>query len=194
MQTISDNELITSILGGQKENFGLLIDRYQDPAFRLSVSLLKDTTEAEEATHLAFIKAYENLGRFRKEARFSTWLYRIVYNVCVNHQRYEKRFSRQIEPEEVADLSPAELNDGWSYLKQEEQKKYLQQALDTLPFDEQFLIRGYYLEDLELAELVQITGLSMSNVKVKLHRCRKKLYLELERCLQNELMTLMEKY
>lgn len=187
-----DIEIIASVLKGNRNDFGLLIDRYQDKAYRLSISILKNEDHAQEATHMAFIKTYENLGRFRKEAKFSTWFFRIVYNICISHHRYEQKFSRNIIPEEQPDLAPAELNEGLNYLKRDEQQRYIARAFESLASDELVLVKGYYMEDLEINELAAITGLSLSNVKVKLFRARKKLYLELERCLKNELMTLIE--
>jgi len=193
MQNNKDFDIIASVLKGKTDNFGLLIDRYQDKAYRLSMSILKNDDHAQEATHLAFIKAYENLGRFKKEAKFSTWLFRIVYNVCISHQRYEQKFSRDILPDERPDLSPEELNEGLNYLKREEQQRYIARAFECLASDELVLVKGYYLEGQEMKELAAITGLSLSNVKIKLFRARKKLYHELEGCLKNELMTLIEK-
>ncbi|MCK5820237.1 MAG: RNA polymerase sigma factor [Bacteroidales bacterium] len=192
MQQKKDIEIIASVLKGNTNDFGLLIDRYQDKAFRLSISILKNEDEAQEITHMAFIKAYENLGRFKNEAKFSTWFFRIVYNLCISHHRYEQKFSRDISPEETADLAPAELNEGIKYLNRKEQQKYIARAFECLASDDLVLVKGYYMEDLDMNELAAITGLSISNVKVKLFRARKRLYLELEKCLKDELMSLIE--
>ena len=193
MQTFSDIEIIESVLTGNKNDYGFLIDRYQDKAYSLCLSILKNEDDAQEAAHLSFIKAYENLMGFKKDAKFSTWFYRICYNQCISDMRYGKKFNRSFEPEDKPDLSSSELNQGISYLSLKEQQKYIQLSLDELPPADSFLIQSYYLDQLDLKEITEVSGMSMSNVKVRLHRARKKMYCSLEKLLKNELLTLIDK-
>ncbi|MBT3243232.1 MAG: RNA polymerase sigma factor [Bacteroidetes bacterium] len=192
MNDKKDFEVINSVLKGKQEEFGELISRYQDKAYRLSLGIVHDPVLAEEAVHLSFIKAYESLSKFKRGAKFSTWFYRIVYNVSISQYRYEKKFSRNIEPGDVMDLNPEEINDGINFLKTAEQQQYLALALEKLSPSESTLIRSYYLEDLDIDELIEITGLSRSNIKVKLFRARKKIYQELENLLKDEVLSLIE--
>jgi len=193
MQSFTDIEIIKSVLKGNKDHFAFLIDRYQDKAYSLCLSILKNEDDAQETLHLCFIKAYENLSRFRSNAKFSTWFYRICYNQCISDKRYSNKFNRNLDPVDQPDLSPIELNQGISYLSLNEQRKYIQLALDELNSTEEFLIQSHYLEQLDLKEIAEISGLSMSNVKVSMHRARKKMYINLEKLLKDELLTLIEK-
>jgi len=193
MQDFTDIEIIKSVLAGNKDNYGFLIDRYQDKAYSLCLSILKNEDDAQETLHLCFIKAYESLRSFRKHAKFSTWFYRICYNQCITDKRYSKKFNKNFEPVDHPDLSPTELNEGISYLNLDEQRKYIQISLEQLNSTEQFLIRSHYLDQLDLKEIAEISDLSMSNVKVSMHRARKKMYCSMEKLLKDELLTLIEK-
>ncbi|MCD6347507.1 MAG: sigma-70 family RNA polymerase sigma factor [Bacteroidales bacterium] len=193
MHKKNDLEIIGLVLEGNREEFGEMIHRYQDKAFSLSLGIVHDPIIAEEAVHLSFIKAYENLNRFRKDSKFSTWLYRIVYNVSISLYRYENKFSRDIDPGMVIDLNPEEINEGITILSNTEQKQYINLALKKLSPSEVTLIRGFYLEELDIDELAVITGYSQANIKVKLFRARKKIYEELKYLLQDEVLSLIEK-
>ncbi len=185
MTVDKDLQTIAAVLQGEREAFGDLIDRYQQQVFRLSMGILRDPDRAEEATHVTFIKAYENLGRFRKGARFSSWLYRIAYNTCITDIRQVKKketieYNMEVRPHEPS------INEGFADLTRADQRTYIEDALAALSDDEAFLIKGYYLEELDISELVTITGLSQSNVKVKLHRARKRIYTHLKEKLASE--------
>lgn len=191
MHEDSDIAIIQSVLNGQTNDFGTLIDKYQDQVYRLCLRITRNTEEAGEAAHLTFIKAYKSLGGFRQHAKFSTWLFRIAYNTCISGKRVENRFNREVLPEEQADLNPDELNEGINYLTRSEQQQYIAKALNELHAEEVVLIEGYYLEEMSITELKEMTGLSESNIKVKLHRARKKMYITLEGLLKEELVSLI---
>ena len=79
----ADEEIVRRVLAGDKRAFGELVDRHKEKAMTLAIRMLKSREEAEEALQDAFVRAYSALPRFEWKASFSTWLYRIVYNVCV---------------------------------------------------------------------------------------------------------------
>ncbi len=191
MAKIKDLDVISKVLGGNIDAFEFLVLKYQDKTYGFCFKLLKDADKAAEAAHLSFIKAYENLGTFRKDANFSTWLYRISYNICLDQLRYEKKYVRETEPETFSDWSHEEVNAGIDYLSDAERKKYLGIAMEKLDIEEKSLIFNYYEEEMSIKELSEITGLSPSNVKIKLFRVRKKLYLELETLLKDEVTSLI---
>lgn len=87
----SENDIIKSILAGNKEDFKFLIEKYQDAVFRLCMGYIHDEDDANDITQESFINAYQNLGKFRFDSKFSTWLYRIAMNMSLNHIR-SKRF------------------------------------------------------------------------------------------------------
>ena len=108
MPADNDTALIEKAKNHDKEAFGALIDKYQQKVIRLAFKLVGNMADAEDVAQSAFIKAYRNLKRFRQDARFSTWLYRITYNEAVSFLRkhgnrpvlgYEDEFSSSDEGE-----------------------------------------------------------------------------------------------
>lgn len=88
----SDTEIIQAVLQGDVDRYAALVDKYQGPAHRLAFSLLGNSEDAKDASQEAFVNAYRSLARFRGQAAFSTWFYRIVVNECKDAQ---KRSARQ---------------------------------------------------------------------------------------------------
>jgi len=78
----SDHELVARVRAGQREAFTQLIERYQARIFHTTHRMLKNRENAEEAAQDTFLRAYRGLAKFREDAAFSTWLYRICYNLC----------------------------------------------------------------------------------------------------------------
>src|SRR5437867_5878566 len=81
--SLSDNEIIRSVRTGETRQYARLVDRYKDRAFTLAVRILKNRQDAEEAAQDAFVRAYNALDKFEGTAKFGTWFYRILYNVCL---------------------------------------------------------------------------------------------------------------
>lgn len=163
---------IQKILDGDTAAYSHLVSQYKDMVYSLTFSILKQETEAEDAAQESFIKAYQKLGTFKKDAKFSTWLYTITYRTAVYNLRRRKPIS-ELPSEEVIGNDTA-LNQV-AQLSQNEQQNYIRKAIKSLPETEGALITLYYLEENSVEEISEITGLSKSNVKVKLFRARKKL-------------------
>ena len=87
---LSDNEIIELVRGGTRHHYARLVDCYKDRAFTMALRMLRNREDAEEASQDAFIRAYNGLNRFEGKARFSTWFYRILYNVCLSRIRKRK--------------------------------------------------------------------------------------------------------
>jgi RNA polymerase sigma-70 factor (ECF subfamily) len=187
MQKAKDIECIEKVLKGQHEYFSYLIDRYQDHSYHLSLKILKNPEKAKECTHESFIKAYTSLSSFRKDASFSTWLYRIVYNTALTMIRYSDKFNEDTDPVDL-DYEKVDESTLTRTLEMEDAQKLINQALDCLKTDELFLVEQFYREDFSIAELSEMSDLSTTNVKVKLHRARHKLLDELSRILDKEMV------
>ena len=84
MKNLTDFEIIESIKRGNHSDFSILVDRYKNKAFSLLKRMLKNDMEAEEILQDAFIKTFNGLKNFKKESKFSTWFYRIVYNTAIS--------------------------------------------------------------------------------------------------------------
>jgi len=79
---LSDQDILQRVLQGDQKAFGEIVDRHKDRAMTLAMRILKNKQDAEEAVQDSFVRAYQALGRFEWRSSFSTWLYRIVFNVC----------------------------------------------------------------------------------------------------------------
>jgi len=152
MEQKDESYYIERILDGETEYFSVFLDRYSRPLYTLVVQIVGCPEDAEELLQDIFLKAFRNLNRYKGECRFSTWIYRIAYNV----------------PDEMADnvLAPAET---------EEQLERLEMAIDQLSGEEKALITLFYYEEKSMEEIGEVLKLSISNVKVRLHRTRKKI-------------------
>ena len=92
-----ENTLIDQVLAGKQEPYALLVDHYKSYAFTIALKILNNRSDAEEVAQDAFIKAFHYLKNFNRQARFSTWLYRIVFNTAISHKRKNNQVLSSIE-------------------------------------------------------------------------------------------------
>src|SRR5688500_5845045 len=95
----NDNEIISKVLGGDQQAYAILVDRYQNYVFTLSLRFTKNREDAEEVSQDIFIKAYRALADFKGNSKFSTWLYTIVNNTCISFLRKKKLQSHSLDTE-----------------------------------------------------------------------------------------------
>ena len=164
-------EIIRSIRAGNIEDYRILVDRYKDVSFTLAMSILKNSVEAEDALQEAFIKAFRNLKRFKFNASFSTWLYRIVVNTCLSHLKSRKS-TFSIDEHEQFTYENSQLNEGFDNLVDSERKAFIQSVIQTMKTDEALLLNLFYLSELSIDEIKEVTQFKESKVKVTLHRAR----------------------
>lgn len=176
MNQPDDSIYIAKVLSGDGASFSYLVDRYQDMVYGLALKMLRNEEDAEEMAQDCFVKAYRSLASYRQQSKFSTWLYRITYNGCISLLRKRKLEVRSMDEQQLSDRDEARLNEQLTQMDKAMVEKLLQEALEKLPELEQVLITLYYYEDQKVEEISHITGLTESNVKVKIHRARKKMY------------------
>ena len=191
MEYKEDGHYIRKVLGGETNAYTFLVDKYKSMAFSLALRMLKNREDAEEVAQDAFVKAYQSLAQFRGGARFSTWLYRIVYTTAISKMRRSSREVYSIDDEQVKEKESAEISDAYYQLKESERKKFLDIALEKLDPDENFLVILYYYEEKELEEIARITERTKNNVKVKIFRARQKMMGMLKKYLKEELIELL---
>lgn len=168
-----DNQLIQLTANGDMQAFGRLIDRYQDFLYSVCMAVLKNPDESQEATQDSFLKIMKSAASFNGQSKLSSWMYKIAYRTSLDYLRKRKRTTDLDEVEySVADQSRTADEDMMSG----EHTARIQQAIDHLDGDEAQLVRLFYLEEVSVKELAGLTDLSVSNVKVRLFRARKKLY------------------
>lgn len=175
MKYHDDEYYLLQIARGDQQGYARLVEKHKDLAFTVALRITANRQDAEEVAMDAFVKAFRSLGSFKRESKFSTWFYRIVYNTAVSRTRKKSiEFSPLDETltERLPDADQAGFSDELTY---EEKEQFVQSALHSLPSDDALLITLFYKEQMPVEEISQITGLSQSNVKVKLHRIRKKM-------------------
>ena len=168
--------IIKEILSGKTEHYEYFLDCYGQQVFVLVDRIVSCQEEAEELTQDVFIKAFQQLSSFKAESSFSTWIYRIATNTALSAIRKRKNEVIRLDDSVFANLSDTQVDEALED-DSEEQLQRLQRAMEQLEADERALITLYYMEEKPLAEVAFIMGLTEANVKVKLHRIRKKLYI-----------------
>jgi RNA polymerase sigma-70 factor (ECF subfamily) len=170
----ADEEIVRRVLAGDKRAFGELIDRHKDKAMTLAVRMLKDRQEAEEALQDAFVRAYSALSRFEWKASFSTWFYRIVYNVCVTSlgKRPDAvHVSLEDENEQMLDV-PGDEPAPDVALELREVRMAVAEEIERLPETYAGILTLFFVNDQSYEQIVDVTGLPLATVKVRLFRGR----------------------
>jgi len=90
--TIDDQHYINLVLQGDANAFSILVDRYKDLVFTLTLRLLKNREEAEEVPQDTFVKVYKSLAKFKGNSKFSTWIYKIIYNTSLDRIKKNKKY------------------------------------------------------------------------------------------------------
>jgi RNA polymerase sigma-70 factor (ECF subfamily) len=171
-----DNDIfyIERVLKGDKGAYSYLVNRYSGMVYSMALRLLKNDVEAEDLSQEVFVSAFRSLAGFKRSAKFSTWIYRITYNKAISQLR--KKCSTLSTDNEVFLETLAGVDHSEEILIQEEDKeKLLGEAIKQLPEGDQILIMLHYYENQSMEDISTITGISVSNVKVKLFRIRKRL-------------------
>ena len=180
-----DHFIIDKILAGEQAVYAELVNKYKSYAFTIAQKILQNRPEAEEAAQDAFIKAYHHLAGFNRESKFSTWLYRIVFNTAISYKRKNRQQFQSIETTVIEYNQDAD-----GMLEKMDKKKYLNQALAKLNEADRTALTLFYLEEFSLGEIAEITGMQANTAKVRIHRARQRLADELKTILNQEALTL----
>lgn len=175
---LSDEALCQRVANGDKPAFDLLVGRYQERAYRLAWSILRDAEEARDLSQEAFIRLYQSAGSFGGRARFSTWFYRILVNLCLDHRRKHRWWRRVIGPARSEDESespllerlPAPAEDPLEELGRGRVMSQLWAAVDGLSHQQRAALLLQVREGLRTAEIAQVLKCSEATVRVHLHR------------------------
>jgi len=187
MQFLDDSVYIENVMNGDTASFAGLVDKHRDMVYTIALRIVRNHHDAEEIAQDAFLKVYRSLDSFKQQSKFTTWLYRIVYNTAISKVRKKKYETTAIDEAMIENYSVDEVHSQVQGLDEEEQKMLIDATLDKLPEEESTLISLYYLSECSVDEISQITGLTLSNVKVKLHRTRKKMYTLMQQMLKFEI-------
>jgi RNA polymerase sigma-70 factor (ECF subfamily) len=166
----AEDRLVMKCRSGDSSAFNGIVEQYQLRLFRFAYRYLRDRAEAEDAVQEAFVRAYRALPAYRPDGFFSSWIYRILLNECRRRQRRRRP---------MVALDFAERMSGPSDPQQEllalERNTYLRAAVDALPEHYRLVLLLFYFEDMSVAHIARALSLSISAVKVRLHRGRERL-------------------
>jgi len=175
MDKLNDQHYINLIIEGDTHAFAVLVDRYKNLVFTLSFKMLQNREEAEEVSQDAFIKVYRSLPKFKSESKFSTWLYKITYNTCLDRLRSKKRTTQIVSVDDFGEKEVRTLINVLDTIEERERKQMIQNCLNLLPGEDSFLLTLYYFQENSLKEISKIMGINENNLKIKLFRSRIKL-------------------
>ncbi len=188
----SDNDItvIKNVLLGKQGDYAILVNKYQRYVFSIVLRYVTNREVAEEISQDVFIKAYRNLGSFKGESKFSTWLYTIVHTTCLSHLRKKKEETVLLEEETMILLHDKKNHQESPYNKYEnlDRTTSLNAAINHLPHSDAQIITLFYIAEQSVSEIAEITGISTANVKVKLFRSRMKLKEIIEQKFKQELI------
>ena len=178
---MTDDEIIARVRNGETRLFEELVRRHQEAVYCAAVRFLGAPTDAEDIAQEVFLRAFRGLDRFKGEAKLSTWLYRVTYNLCIDWQRSHRRKRRRTlsldDAGEVAD----ERVDVAQELLDEEERVRVRRAVDGLQehYRSPLLLR--YYQKLSYEEIAAVMNVPVKTVETRLYRARKLIRRSLER-------------
>jgi len=166
----SDAKLVALAKQGDHDAFGQLVCRHQKYAFNVAYRVIGNRAEAEDMTQEAFVRAWRGLSNFRGQAKFTTWLYRIVCNLCLNRLPRLRRELLQAEPLERMTSDPALSPPRLFEIR--ERVTFIHAVLKRLPEKYRLVLTLRYFQDMPYAEIAAVLDLPMGTVKTHIHRAR----------------------
>ena len=178
----SDEELVEACQAGESSAFDLLVTRWEDKIRGASYRLLGSEEEARDAAQEAFLKAYRALPGFKREARFSSWLYQIAVNLC--RDRLRRRKGRTlVSLEALEEVGPVIASRGpgtQDLVEQIDLRRAVRRAIAALPEEQREVVILKEYQGLTFLEIAQALELPISTVKTRLYRGLGQLRLRLE--------------
>jgi len=188
----NDIYYINLIIEGNTNAFNILVDRYKDLVFSLALKMVKNREEAEEVAQDTFIKVFKSLSKFKGDSKFSTWIYKVTYNTCLDRLKKTKREQQVVSIDDFNTNQIKSIDNALDKMEDKEREKAIQDCINLLPSDDAFLLTLFYFEEQSLEEIAKVIGLTANNVKVKLFRSRKKLTSILKEKLEPEIIEYYE--
>ncbi|MGE5618940.1 MAG: RNA polymerase sigma factor [Sphingomonadaceae bacterium] len=179
LKALADEQLAERAALGDAAAFGELVERHQRFVFNLCLRALRDYELASEVAQDVFLRAWRSIGSFRGQARFTTWLYTIAHNLCMNRIGGLERDARQLVGEEDAaeELAriPSREEDPAEAYEKKELRGWIHRQIDRLPDRYRMVITLFYLQELSYQEIAEVTGLPIGTVKTHLFRAKEML-------------------
>ena len=188
-----DNKIISRVLRGDQQVFAELVKRYRHFVFTIALRYTANREDAEEIAQDVFVKAYRSLADFRRDSKFSTWLYTITTNTCSSFLRKKKMAIHSLANEKTFELAnSAESTINGKEAGQKFKEALMNRAICLLNADDATILTLFYKGEQSLEEIGQIMGITSNTAKVKLHRARRRLKEKLETHFTNELKEILD--
>jgi RNA polymerase sigma-70 factor, ECF subfamily len=198
---MTDSEIIRLILNGDRQIFRIFVEKYQAMVFRTCMGFVHNKDDADDLTQEIFIQVFQSLKGFKGEAAFSTWIYRITVNASLNKVR--KKSGNQLlyrldklfgTPREKENSLPASNNENpESLLIKQENEKWVQNALDSLPENQRTAIILSKYDDLSQKEIAEIMKTTEGAVEALIQRAKTNLRKKLSFSFKEKRKTPQEK-
>lgn len=181
-----DQALIKKILKGHKSSFEELMRKYNKKIFGFIFRMVRDDEVAVELTQEFFIKIYNVLAKYNFQYKFSTWAYRICYNLVIDHVRKHQTQVDSLDDDTVSQKQMLasenyESEDGFTNLAREEMSEYVWKVVDGIPVKYKELILLRYLQGLKYDEIAEVTDLPVGTVKNRIFKAKEILKTEIEK-------------
>ena len=174
-----DSYLIEQSLQGDKSAFAAIVDRYKKQIYSITYSMTRNHADADDLSQDTFVKAYENLRKFKLGTNFRSWLSRIAVNSCIDHIRRKKRFSEDPLDAQAETLPHGNPNPQ-DELESSELMENITKAVESLPKSQRIVVVMREMQGFGLKEIAEILKCSESTVRWRLHYARKKLQKKLQ--------------
>lgn len=177
MKKEEEIKLIERIKKGETGLYNELVTLHSPKILSIVRGVVRNREDAEEVAQDVFVKAFFSLSSFRGESSFSTWLFRIAYNMSISKARLKRRDNIPCDNlENIPDNSRTDISEN---REKDKLISVLYAEVKELNPDDRFLILSFYMHEKSIREISEITRISESNVKVKLHRIKKRLSLSI---------------
>ena len=175
----NEEGLLKRIAGGEKEFFGELVLKHQDFIFNVVKGFVRFEEEARDITQEVFLKAYENIDKFRGDSKFSSWLYRIAYNHSMNWS--ERKAGRETQLDDsLAETIPEEPSTADDMFDRELVLSRIKEIIEELPVKYKIVLKLYYFEEKSYQEIADTLGIPINTVKIQLLRAKEQVRKKLD--------------
>ena len=165
MKFETDIFYLQQIISGNARAYAFLVEKHKEMVFSIALKIVHNREDAEEIAQDAFVKAYQSLSGFKNEAKFSTWLYRIVYNSAISKVRKKKLELAPLDDSTINNYSDDSIDSNLFLVDEPDQFELLQKALQSLSEEENVIVSLFYQNDNSIEDISAITNLTVANVK-----------------------------
>lgn len=171
---MTDEQVIAAVLSGDTEQFSILVQRYQHIVYSICYRYAQNPVDAQDLAQEVFLTTFRRLDSFREQAKFSTWLYRLGVNRCIDFTRKRQR-ERKWQGGEVQDYMADSAPGPEDEALRSDDARMLNQAIERLPDKYKSVLILYYTQELSYADISQALDIPVKTVETRLYRARKRL-------------------